>query len=314
MILPGQGPAAFLRQARDELRQLHLAGEGGRELARRRADLVDLALISLFRQAEHQVVDGGRYRESGLAVVALGGYGRRELSPFSDIDLMLLYRPEDTSRVQETAECLFYPLVGRRPRSGARRPHRGRVSRGRSGESGVGDVVLPGAPAGRTTRISSASWWIVCDRGVVDRRGCGVRSPASGGAGSASRRLRADGHVGRTRSEGWAGWAARRARGLLAGLRPARRDRVRRSHVHRLASGGTTGGVRRRRPTASCGRGRLCTTHSVERSTGSTWMCRTTWPRRSARSNRPGDLESTGGSSARHERDLPGGAGRRLRR
>jgi hypothetical protein len=55
MILPGQGPAAFLRQARDELRQLHLAGEGGRELARRRADLVDLALISLFRQAEHQV-------------------------------------------------------------------------------------------------------------------------------------------------------------------------------------------------------------------------------------------------------------------
>jgi len=110
MILPGEGPAVFLRQARDELRQLHLAGEGGRELARRRADLVDLSLISLFRQAEHQVVDGGRYRESGLAVVALGGYGRRELSPFSDIDLMLLYRPEDASRVQETAECLFYPL------------------------------------------------------------------------------------------------------------------------------------------------------------------------------------------------------------
>jgi UTP:GlnB (protein PII) uridylyltransferase len=110
MILPGQGPAAFLRQARDELRQLHLAGEGGRELARRRADLVDLALISLFRQAEHQVASGNRSRESGLAVVALGGYGRRELSPFSDIDLMLLYRPEVASRVQETAECLFYPL------------------------------------------------------------------------------------------------------------------------------------------------------------------------------------------------------------
>lgn len=110
MILPGQGPAAFLRQARDELRQLHLAGEGGRELARRRADLVDLALISLFRQAEHQSVKGSRYTESGLAVVALGGYGRRELSPFSDIDLMLLYRPEEASRVQETAEGLFYPL------------------------------------------------------------------------------------------------------------------------------------------------------------------------------------------------------------
>ncbi len=110
MILPGQEPAAFLRQARDELRQLHMAGAGGRELARRRADLVDLALISLFRQAEHQVSAVSPYRERGLAVVAVGGYGRRELCPFSDIDLMLLYRTEDTSRVQETAEVLFYPL------------------------------------------------------------------------------------------------------------------------------------------------------------------------------------------------------------
>lgn len=110
MILPGQGPAAFLRQARDELRQLHLAGEGGLELARRRADLVDLALVALFRQVEPQAVDGGRRRGSGLAVVALGGYGRRELSPFSDIDLMVLYRSEHASRVQQTAEGLFYPL------------------------------------------------------------------------------------------------------------------------------------------------------------------------------------------------------------
>jgi UTP:GlnB (protein PII) uridylyltransferase len=110
MILPGQGPAAFLRQARDELRQLHLAGEGGLELARRRADLVDLALVSLFRQVELQAADLGRQRGSGLAVVALGGYGRRELSPFSDIDLMVLYRPEHVSRVQQIAEGLFYPL------------------------------------------------------------------------------------------------------------------------------------------------------------------------------------------------------------
>lgn len=110
MILPGQGPAAFLRQARDELRQLHLAGEGGLELARRRADLVDLALVALFRQVEPQAVGGGRRQASGLAVVALGGYGRRELSPFSDIDLMVLYRSEHASRVEQTAEGLFYPL------------------------------------------------------------------------------------------------------------------------------------------------------------------------------------------------------------
>ena len=45
-----------------------------------------------------------------MAVVALGGYGRRELCPFSDIDLMLLYRPEESERMQQMAEHLFYPL------------------------------------------------------------------------------------------------------------------------------------------------------------------------------------------------------------
>ena len=110
MFLPAEDPAVSLKQALDELQTLHASGAGGRELARRRADIVDLALISLFRQAEHQVVAGGRYREPGLAVVAVGGYGRRELCPFSDVDLMLLYRPDEVGRIQEMAEYLFYPL------------------------------------------------------------------------------------------------------------------------------------------------------------------------------------------------------------
>jgi len=71
--------------------------------------VVDLALISLFRQAEHESPPG-LYRQAGLVVVALGGYGRRELCPHSDIDLMLLYRPEERARVESVAETLFYPL------------------------------------------------------------------------------------------------------------------------------------------------------------------------------------------------------------
>jgi [protein-PII] uridylyltransferase len=94
MLFPAGEAAAQLRRSFDELRHAHDGGAGGHELARRRADLVDFALISLFRDAEQQTLAGGLYRASGVAVVALGGYGRRELCPFSDIDLMLLYRPE----------------------------------------------------------------------------------------------------------------------------------------------------------------------------------------------------------------------------
>lgn len=110
MYLPSTDPAVFLRQALEELRQLHEAGAGGHELARRRADVIDLVLISLFREAEQRAVAGGRLRESGVAVLAVGGYGRRELCPYSDVDLMLLYDPEEQARVQEVAESLFYPL------------------------------------------------------------------------------------------------------------------------------------------------------------------------------------------------------------
>ncbi len=105
----GSEPSAFLREALGELAGQHAAGIGGRALARKRADVVDLALISLFRKAETEA-PWGPYREAGLAVVALGGYGRRELCPFSDVDLMLLYRPEEQPRVAAVAETLFYPL------------------------------------------------------------------------------------------------------------------------------------------------------------------------------------------------------------
>lgn len=48
--------------------------------------------------------------ESGFALVATGGLGRRELVPYSDLDLMLVHDGQPESIVTEVAEGLWYPL------------------------------------------------------------------------------------------------------------------------------------------------------------------------------------------------------------
>ena len=47
---------------------------------------------------------------SGFAIVATGSLGRRELVPYSDLDLMLLHDDMPDRIVREVADSLWYPL------------------------------------------------------------------------------------------------------------------------------------------------------------------------------------------------------------
>ena len=82
---PGSGDAyrQLLLQANDELKARFLAEEPVETLVHARAALVDTVLRQVWRE---QFAEAG----AGWALVAVGGYGRAELHPASDIDILLL--------------------------------------------------------------------------------------------------------------------------------------------------------------------------------------------------------------------------------
>ncbi len=93
------GPVEGLVRRLRSLEQAYSPGHHGRWSARRRSDLVDEAVRGLAEGLGPQV-----------ALVALGGYGRGQLCPRSDVDLMVLHRGEYPDAMFETASRVFYPF------------------------------------------------------------------------------------------------------------------------------------------------------------------------------------------------------------
>src|SRR5438034_8045605 len=102
----------FLKVEEHRLRLRHQAGGSGREICAHRAELIDVLLRYVFGAASSAAARRNGEAEVPLALIALGGYGRGELNPFSDVDVMLLHqqRAEVSPHLEEMVNQLLYLL------------------------------------------------------------------------------------------------------------------------------------------------------------------------------------------------------------
>jgi len=105
----------FLKLETNRLKMLHRAGAGGLEVCNARAAVLDLLLKYLWEAAWAELPLQAHQELPSLALVAIGGYGRSELNPYSDIDLMFLHhgqvsagRPYPT--LTKVLDGILYPL------------------------------------------------------------------------------------------------------------------------------------------------------------------------------------------------------------
>jgi [protein-PII] uridylyltransferase len=100
----------FLKLETDRLRMRHRFGLGGLEIASARSYQVDQVVAHACRIALAEAAPPARLALAGCAVVALGGYGRAELAPFSDVDLLFLHQGRAADGVRAFVEQVLQLL------------------------------------------------------------------------------------------------------------------------------------------------------------------------------------------------------------
>ena len=98
-----------LLEGRERIKQQHEGGSPGIQVCTGISDLFDQIVLSMYELAIAQVVQNEEQRarlEQITAIVPHGGYGRRDVAPYSDIDLMLLCQKSDAFLVPELARAL----------------------------------------------------------------------------------------------------------------------------------------------------------------------------------------------------------------
>jgi [protein-PII] uridylyltransferase len=120
MAIPNDGSLAgelprlkrFLKAESARLQCWHRDGGGGREVCLGRSRMIDTLLRELFEWSLATFEPPGNMRKLQVSLVAIGGYGRAELNPHSDVDIMLLHNGSAPSLTRVFRHPLLEKLTG----------------------------------------------------------------------------------------------------------------------------------------------------------------------------------------------------------
>ena len=105
----------FLKVEAHRLKLLHRGGADGREICQARAAILDALLKHLWTSAKESLSAQGQKEFPSIALVAIGGFGRAELNPHSDIDFMFLHEGQVAAGkprpyLAKLIDSVLYPL------------------------------------------------------------------------------------------------------------------------------------------------------------------------------------------------------------
>nr|WP_279384182.1 nucleotidyltransferase domain-containing protein [Geotalea toluenoxydans] len=99
----------YLGYYREQIKERHRAGESGEWVVKAITAMTDTLIRKLFLSIT-KWLDNYKHAREQLTLIAVGGYGRGELNPYSDIDLMFLHGGKDSQRIEDIAQKLLYFL------------------------------------------------------------------------------------------------------------------------------------------------------------------------------------------------------------
>jgi [protein-PII] uridylyltransferase len=107
---PGLDARAYLQSVRAELADRHFAGASGSEIVAAMTAAMDDLLRALYWYADAEHARRAPKLNQKISVVARGGYGRGELNPQSDVDLLFLHDYKRGPYAEIVTEIILHAL------------------------------------------------------------------------------------------------------------------------------------------------------------------------------------------------------------